>query len=48
MDKEHCFRDVVEALSKEFWISNDGGNFIAPSSTAALFENWAGWAGTIP
>src|SRR4051794_11420829 len=45
-NKEHRFRDVVEALSQEFSLTDLERAEMLPSGTAPLFDNRVGWART--
>lgn len=44
--QEHRFRDAVEALAEEFFVSDEERNTMLPSGTAPLFDNRVGWART--
>ena len=43
-DKEHRFRDAVNALAGEFDLTEEERNELLPSGTGRLFDNRVGWA----
>lgn len=44
--KEHSFRDMVEALSKTFGLTDEERKELLPSGQQAIFDNRVGWAKT--
>ena len=45
-DREHKFRDAVEALATQFALTADERAELLPSGTSATFDNRVGWART--